>query len=78
MANRAVIDTGDTMVAMIMDILEHVESEQTAQSAVCVGDRVRVLSGLYAGVVGEVKLIISSDDGPLRGRRDSMPFREII
>ena len=60
MAKRAVIDTGVTMVAMITDILEHVEPSESVE--VCVGDRVRITSGQYAGVVGEVKLVISNDD----------------
>lgn len=60
MSKRVVIDTGDTMVAMITDIVEQIES--AASGDVRVGDRVRVCSGLYAGVVGEVKLIISGND----------------
>ena len=75
MAKRAVIDTGDTMVAIIMDVLEHVEP--TNSNAIEVGDRIRILSGLYSGVIGDVRLIISGDDQLMRGKAGKPPKRRI-
>ena len=61
------------MVAMIVDVLEHVESGTTDE--VVVGDRVRVQSGLYRGLVGDVKLIIATDEDS--GQQESPPRRDI-
>ncbi len=62
------------MVAMIVDVLEHVEPNATSE--VVVGDRVRVQSGLYQGLIGDVKLIIATDEDTL-GEQETPPRRGI-
>ena len=75
MAKRAVIDIGTTMVAMITDVLEHVEVKASLE--VNVGDRVRITSGLYQGEVGEVRLM-TEDDRSDEPRRASPESREEV